>query len=206
MGQPSRAARFGSRFATSVVAYCYGRRVWVGFLADSIGNSTCKGFSVADEAAKETKGKGGSNLLVILLLVVVLALGGISFWLWKSKGEKPGERTPEKPKVESVLKLEPFVLNLTDPEAKTYLRVTMELGLSKPSAPKEKKEGGSDAGPPVALVRDTILTVLAVGKSEELLTPEGKAKLKEELLGALQKRAPDLGAEEIYFTEFLIQR
>jgi flagellar basal body-associated protein FliL len=58
----------------------------------------------------------------------------------------------------------------------------------------------------VALVRDTILTVLAVGKSEELLTPEGKAKLKEDLLGALQKRAPDLGAEEIYFTEFLIQR
>jgi len=161
---------------------------------------------VADEEAKEVKGKSGSNLLVILLLVVVLALGGVSFWLWKSKGEKgAAEKAPEKPKVESVLKLDPFVLNLTDPEAKTYLRVTMELGLSKSAAPKEKKEGPVE-GPPVALVRDTILTVLAEGKADELLTPEGKAKLKEDLLNALQKRAPDLGAEEIYFTEFLIQR
>jgi len=160
---------------------------------------------VADEEVKESKGKGGSNLLVIILLVVVLALGGVAFWLWKSKGEKSAEKVPEKPKVESVLKLEPFVLNLTDPEAKTYLRVTIELGLSKASA-KEKKEGSGESGPPVGLVRDTILTVLAVGKSEELLTPEGKNKLKEDLLTALQKRAPDLGAEEIYFTEFLIQR
>jgi len=162
---------------------------------------------VADEEAKESKTKGGSNLLVIILLVVVLALGGVAFWLWKSKGEKTGaEKASEKPKIESVLKLEPFVLNLTAPEAKTYLRVTMELGLNKPQPAKEKKESAGEAGPPVALVRDTILTVLAVGKSEELLTPEGKTKLKEELLSALQKRAPDLGAEEIYFTEFLIQR
>lgn len=161
---------------------------------------------MADEEAKESKGKGGFKLLLILLLVVVLALGGVSFFLWKNKGGKSAaEKAPEKPKVESVLKLEPFVLNLTDPEAKTYLRVTMELGLSKPAV-KGKKEGAGESGPPIALVRDTILTVLAVGKSDELLTPEGKTKLKEDLLGALQKRAPDLGVEEIYFTEFLIQR
>ena len=159
---------------------------------------------MADEAAKENKGKGGSNLLVIILLVVVLALGGVAFWLWKSRGAQPAA-APEKPKVESVLKLEPFVLNLSDPEEKTYLRVNMELGLSKPAA-KEKREGTASAGPPVALIRDTILEVLAVQKSADVLTPEGKTKLKDDLLAALKKRAPDLGAEEVYFTEFLVQR
>ncbi len=153
---------------------------------------------------KTSKSKGGSNLLVILLLVVVLALGGISFWLWKSKSAKAApEKGPEKAKIESVLKLEPFVLNLSDPEQKTYLRVGIELGLSK--APKKEKAEG-ESGPPVAQVRDTILGVLSVGKSDELLTPEGKTKLKDDVLGALQKRIPELGAEEVYFTEFLIQR
>ncbi len=154
---------------------------------------------------KEKASKGGSNLLVILLLVVVLALGGVSFWLWKSKSAKAApEKGPEKAKIESVLKLEPFVLNLSDPEQKTYLRVGIELGLSK--APKKEKGEGAGEGPPVALVRDTILTVLSVGKAEELLTLEGKTKLKDDVLGALQKRVPELGAEEVYFTEFLIQR
>jgi flagellar FliL protein len=159
-----------------------------------------------EEKEKAGRSRGGSNLLVILLLVVVLALGGVSFWLWKNKGAKAEtEKAPEKPKVESVLKLEPFVLNLSDPEQKTYLRVGIELGLSKTSK-KEKGEGAGEGGPPVALVRDTILGVLSVGKADELLTPEGKTKLKDDVLGALQKRAPELGAEEVYFTEFLIQR
>ncbi len=137
--------------------------------------------------------------------LLLLLLGVQAAWLFWWRGASEAHSTG-KGRITSVLKLEPFVLNLTDPEAKTYLRVTMELGLNKPSAGKEKKEGAADAGPPVGLVRDTILTVLAVGKSEELLTPEGKAKLKEDLLSALQQRAPDLGVEEIYFTEFLIQR
>jgi flagellar basal body-associated protein FliL len=59
---------------------------------------------------------------------------------------------------------------------------------------------------PVARVRDTILGVLALAKVDDLLTADGKGKLKQELLHALQERVPDLGVEEVYFTEFLIQR
>lgn len=161
---------------------------------------------MADEEAQEGNGKGGPNRLVIVLLVGFLVVGGAAWLLWKSKGAKVETgKPPGKPKVQSVLKLEPFVLNLSDLEQKTYLRVTMELGLSK-AAKKGKSEEAGESGPPVALVRDTILAVLSVGRSDELLTPEGKAKLKDDLLRALRKRAPELGAEEIYFTEFLIQR
>ncbi len=59
---------------------------------------------------------------------------------------------------------------------------------------------------PVGQVRDTILGVLAESRVDELLTTQGKTKLKAGLLRALQEREPGLGVEEVYFTEFLIQR
>jgi len=59
---------------------------------------------------------------------------------------------------------------------------------------------------PVGQVRDTILGALAEAKVNDLMTAAGKVKLKENLLHALQERVPQLGVEEVYFTEFLIQR
>ncbi len=57
----------------------------------------------------------------------------------------------------------------------------------------------------MALVRDTILSVLATAQPEELLRVEGKHRLKEELLKALQERVPQLAVTNVYFTEFLVQ-
>ena len=58
----------------------------------------------------------------------------------------------------------------------------------------------------MATIRDSILTVLAQCKSGDLLTPEGKTKLKADLLAALNRDVPALQAREVYFTEFLVQR
>ena len=58
----------------------------------------------------------------------------------------------------------------------------------------------------MATIRDSILTVLAQCTSDQLLTPEGKAKLKADLLNALNRDVPELRAREVYFTEFLVQR
>jgi flagellar basal body-associated protein FliL len=55
-------------------------------------------------------------------------------------------------------------------------------------------------------VRDTILGVLALSKVDELMTAAGKTKLKQDLLRTLQERVPQLEVQEVYFTEFLIQR
>ena len=58
----------------------------------------------------------------------------------------------------------------------------------------------------MAEARDTILGVLGQWRVEDLQDEKGKAKLKADLLRALQERMPGLGVEEVYFTEFLIQR
>jgi flagellar FliL protein len=94
--------------------------------------------------------------------------------------------------------LETFVMNLADSDQRSYLRIGIDLGLN--NAAKHGEEL------PVARVRDTILGVLALAKVDDLLTAEGKNRLKQDLLHALTERVPDLGVEEVYFTEFLIQR
>jgi flagellar basal body-associated protein FliL len=127
------------------------------------------------------------------LAIVLLALGA---WFWKTQS---GVATEGKGRVKDSLHLETFVLNLADREQRSYLRVGIDLGLGR-------KMGKGENAPPVGEVRDIILGVLAQSRVEELLTAAGKAKLKEDVLQALQQRVPELEVEEVYFTEFLIQR
>ena len=103
--------------------------------------------------------------------------------------------------VQSTLHLESFVVNLEDPDGRAYLRIGIDLGLSHPLT----KEQLSGPGSPVPRLRDSIVAILGSCTSESLLTSAGKDKLKADLLKALRERAPGLGIEEVYFTEFLIQ-
>jgi flagellar basal body-associated protein FliL len=50
------------------------------------------------------------------------------------------------------------------------------------------------------------LQVLSTYHSADLLAPEGKLKLKQELVKALEVGAPELGVREVYITDFLVQR
>ena len=130
------------------------------------------------------------------MLAVVLAAGG--FWFWSPRRDErvtPGSGS----RVQSTLHLEAFVLNLADPGQRSYLRVGIDLGLGR-------ELGKGENAPPIAQLRDTILGVLGESRVEDLLTEKGKIKLKEDLLHALQQRMPEQAVEEVYFTEFLIQR
>lgn len=129
--------------------------------------------------------------------VVALALAALGVWFWSARRAEPAG--PGEPgQVKGTLHLETFVLNLADPGQRSYLRVGIDLGLSRAMSK------GEDA--PVGQVRDTILGVLGEARVDDLLTAKGKARLKEDVLHALQERVPGLGVEEVYFTEFLIQR
>jgi len=149
-------------------------------------------------SAETTESKGKSRFGVIALaLLVGLGVGSAGFMFF---GRPAAPRTQtETPKVKEVLHLETFTVDLSDPDQKTYLRVGIDLGLDH-----ETKSGGG--APPTALVRDTILTVLMGAKPADLMSLEGKQKLKERILQALRDRAPELGVHEVYFTEFLMQR
>lgn len=102
------------------------------------------------------------------------------------------------PTIKSVIHLDSFLVNLTGGNA--FLRVGIDVGLT--AAPK----ADASQGPPIALIRDTILGVLTTCSADQLLTDAGKEQLKQRLLTALQKRDPDLNVGAVYFTDFLVQQ
>lgn len=150
------------------------------------------------EESKPTKNaaKSGSRALPLLLAAIVLT--AIAGWFWRAGSGENQAQARQGSGVKSTLHLETFVMNLADSDHRSYLRVGIDLGVNH-----EAKHGEEV---PLARVRDTILGVLALAKVDDLLSAAGKDKLKQDLQHALQERIPELGVEEVYFTEFLIQR
>ena len=130
---------------------------------------------------------------VAFALVLVLSAAGVFVWWGSQRSAGAGQSATE-----SALVLETFVVNLTGSGQRAYLRVGITLGVARPLPHNQ-------ADVPIALVRDTILSVLATAQPEDLLRQEGKRQLKEELLKALQERVPQMAVQNIYFTEFLVQ-
>ena len=141
----------------------------------------------------DKKSAGSFKIWIFTVAVVVIAAG--MFWaLHSTGGNGAGEGTPE-----ATLPLETFIVNLEGPGQRAYLRIGITLGLSNPVTRNSKEDV------PIAAARDAILSVLATAKAEELLTADGKDRLKADLLRVLDARAPQLGVRNVYFTEFLVQ-
>src|SRR5579862_7501696 len=139
------------------------------------------------------KAKKTGGVAAVLLGIVMLAVAGSP--ACKKPSQSANDSTDGQDK--GVMHLEPFVVNLSDTDDNRFLRVGIDLGLEKTLSAKE-----SDAS--AARVRDCIILVLSTWRSDALLAPDGKQKLKDEILHALQARVPDLGVKEVYFTDFLV--
>lgn len=165
----------------------------------SLGSRSASKSAPLRASSTARKSPTTSKKLGVAALVLGLAAVGGFFWL------RPGiSARGTADASESTLVLETFVVNLdgansTGSGQRAYLRVGVTLGLGRP-LPHNQPDAI-----PTALVRDTILAVLATARPEELLKVEGKRHLKDELLQALQQRVPQLAVENVYFTEFLVQ-
>jgi flagellar FliL protein len=157
--------------------------------------------------------KPGSKKLIVVAVTTVLfvALGSTGFWYVshhglpfsnRSKDTTPKTSARDAPPA-AVLQLQSFVVNLADPDHTAFLRVGIALGLDKPLAGTSDSEKNSPYTPQV---RDAALSILSTWKSQDLLAPDGRKKLKKQLLQTLQQRIPELGVVHIYFTDFLIQQ
>lgn len=154
---------------------------------------------------KSNSGKGAGKLITLVLagaLTAVLLAG--AFWYFTSKAHaQTGGSAPAAPAVKEVMHLEGFVVNLADPPGDCFLRIGIDLGLERSIAGHGDKDAGAI---PTARVRDTILRILTTYRADDLIAPEGKIRLKQQLLKALQDESPELGVREVYFTDILVQR
>ncbi len=178
-----------SSFASAInVSKVSGSRAVPDFSGAASGEGTSRS-SVA------TKGSASKSKAWVYISVVAVLGGGIFFWPHLATiGVRGAGEVAEK----STLPLETFVVNLGGGGQRAYLRLGVTLGLAH-VLPRNREEVA------VPLVRDAILSVLANAKADELLTTQGKEQLKADLLRSITHRAPELGVESVFFTEFLVQ-
>ncbi len=105
---------------------------------------------------------------------------------------------PDDKDVKKIIELQPFVVNLADREDSRYLRMSVSIGVG---------EGGEEKPDPILLtrVRNAMLAVLTTKTADEILTPEGKATLRKELMKAARAAIEEPHIEAIYITDFIVQ-
>jgi flagellar FliL protein len=174
---------------------------------------------MAEETAVEEKKKGWRGKLWILIAVLALAaLGeaGRRTWIYfqvpksaKAAGEagkaEAGLSSSTHPgkaeEVKVAAGLDPFLVNLADPQAVRFVKVTFQLGMTGDSEEFSKN--------PVAIAasRDAIITLLSAKTSEQILTVEGKNKLREEVRDRVNSvlNASKTKVQNVYIVEFVVQ-
>jgi flagellar FliL protein len=158
-----------------------------------------------DEGAADSRKSASKRLhkkwvLAAGAALVLLVAAGAGRRLFRHSASRVPEKAKAESAVKTVIHLDPFVVNLADPDGDRFLRVGIDLGLRR-----DLSENGHAEQKllPTARTRDTILMILTACNADALLAPAGKAKLKQELTKALREQVPELGVEEVYFTEFL---
>src|SRR5208283_6210844 len=113
------------------------------------------------------------------------------------KGQKKGKEDIKKD--ESVmLVLDPFVVNLNDPGATKFLKVSMQIELSGPAI-LEIAKGKTPQ------IRDAVINLLTSKTSDALMSPEGKLQLKDEINMMANQILGNNTVKNVYLTEFVMQ-
>lgn len=135
--------------------------------------------------------KKGSKKLIIIIAAVALLLvagGGGAFFMMKKNAdhaeEDGGEHAKPVKKAEAkkadpsgpptFVPLDPFVVNLADRDSERYAQVGITLQVDDPKMSEEMKLY-------MPAIRNAVLLILSHKSSEELLSPDGKTKLAEEI-------------------------
>jgi flagellar FliL protein len=153
---------------------------------------------VENKPGAESKGKSRIVMIGIgALIIIVLGVG--AFFGAPHIKAKFAKKKPPPEQVKATLVLDAFLVNLADKDEVRFLKTTFQLGLAE--EPKE------EAKSPVviAAVRDTIITLLTSKTAEQVLTSQGKEKLREEIRSRIRTVAPSMKVLEVYIVDFVVQ-
>jgi flagellar FliL protein len=155
------------------------------------------------EGEPPKKKKGGRLKLIILLLVLLGGGGGAAWYFMQPQHGQPGAEVKSKEKAKPPVfeRMDAFTVNLSG-EGEHYLQVEISLKVADEKVGEEIKLYMPE-------IRDRVLRLLSSKHADELATPQGKAKLSEEIKAQVNKtlnlQAPDEGVAGVFFTSFVIQ-
>jgi flagellar protein FliL len=158
---------------------------------------------------KEEKKKPGKLKLIIILVVVLVVLGGGGFAAWKfflqpkagddvnATGEGAATQAEEAPGGQLVT-LDSFVVNLSDPMGRRYLKTTMDVEVANAAAAAELTAS-------MPRVKDTLLLLLSSKSFEDISSMDKKIELKNDIVNRLNQIIGKNKVRNVYFTEFVVQ-
>jgi flagellar protein FliL len=172
----------------------------------------------ADETQVAPVKKKSRKLIMISLILILLGGGGGGFYYWrvraaskalaakeaaiKKDGDKGGKTETADggdAAVTQVIELQPFIVNLADKNESRYLRMSISLGIAD-------AEGEAKADPLFTTkIRNAILATISTLTSDQILTVEGKAELRKQMLTAARAAASKPEVLTIYITDFIVQ-
>jgi flagellar protein FliL len=160
---------------------------------------------VEAKAAGETKGKSRKLWIVVGLLVLVVAAGSAAFLAYPHFGasrnvsaENAGS-APKSERVKAILPLEPFLVNLADTNEVRFVKVAFQLGLEE----EWKEESKNSVA--IAAIRDSIISLLSAKTAEQIMTTEGKEKLRGEVRSRVNAVSTKMKVIDIYIVDFVVQ-
>lgn len=170
----------------------------------------------ADVLEKKSEWRGKLWILIAVLVLAALSEAGRRTWIYfngpksvqaagesskRGAGPSAGAHASIGGEVKVTAGLDPFLVNLADPQAVRFVKVTFQLGMTGDSEEFSKNPVA------IAAARDAIISLLSAKTSEQILTVEGKDKLRKEvrdrvnsILGASKTRV-----QNVYIVEFVVQ-
>jgi flagellar FliL protein len=101
--------------------------------------------------------------------------------------------------IKATLPLEPFLVNLADTDASRFVKTTFQLGLA------EELRGEADSSVSIPAIRDSIITLLSSKTAEQILTSQGKDKLRDEIRSRINALSPNIKVVEVFIVDFVVQ-
>jgi len=167
----------------------------------------------------DAKTKKSPLMLIIIVLSALLVIGGGAaayFIFFKApadeeievshgKGEnkkkdehskKKGDKSHEAEPIN--INLDPFLVNLAEPKAKHFLKVSITLQIKNEETKVEVEKK-------LANIKNDILLLLSSKTIEDIITMEGKIRLKEEMMIRITKIVGEDKVTDIFFSQFVVQ-
>ncbi|MEA5097556.1 MAG: flagellar basal body-associated protein FliL [Burkholderiaceae bacterium] len=150
-------------------------------------------------APKKSKKK---LLLVLIVVLILLGAGGGGAWYWFMIRGTDASVTQKKPDPPVFISMEAFTVNLQPEGGEHYLQTTITLQVAEKADVDLFKLYTPQ-------VRNRILLLLSSKKASEISSVEGKKKLAEEIVAAVNQPFTQDGkpqsASSVLFTSFIIQ-
>lgn len=148
---------------------------------------------------KEVKKVSKKKLVIFLIIgILIIILAASAVFLIGSKKEGGEAKETHKSKETVLYQMEPIVVNLFDPTGKRYLQLRLSLELENKKLEEEIKSREPQ-------IMDVIISTLSSKTPEEVLQPEAKEMIKQELLSKINSSFGKDVVLNIYITQYIVE-